>query len=222
MSWVCIHTLFEKSKVDPLELIIFITAFYGLRRSEAAGLKWSAIDFENNTITIKHTLVQVSIKGQRQVVGKDKTKNKTSYRTLPLVPEVTEVLKKFKQIQENNKKAYKKSYNSKYQEYLCVDNFGNIITPDFITKHFRRLLKNSELKIIRFHDLRHSCTSLLLARGIPLKEIQAWLGHSNFNTTANIYAHLDTNVKQKSANVLSNILNGQKNTNLRKCISLRS
>ena len=56
----------------------------------------------------------------------------------------------------------------------------------------------------------------------PLKEIQAWLGLSNFNTTANIYAHLDTNVKQKSANVLSNILNGQKNTNLRKCISLRS
>lgn len=59
-----------------MELIIFITAFYGLRRSEVAGLKWNAIDFENNTITIKHTLVQVSIKGQRQVVGKEKTKQK--------------------------------------------------------------------------------------------------------------------------------------------------
>lgn len=206
-----LNTLFEKSKGDLLELIIFITAFYGLRRSEVAGLKWSAIDFENNTITIKHTLVQVSIKGQRQVVGKNKTKNKTSYRTLPLVPEVTEVLKKFKQIQKNNKELYKKSYTSEYEEYLCVDNLGNIITPDSITKHFRKLLKNSELKIIRFHDLRHSCASLLLARGISLKEIQAWLGHSNFNTTANIYAHLDTNVKQKSANILSNILNGQKN-----------
>lgn len=206
-----LNTLFEKSKGEPLELIIFITAFYGLRRSEVAGLKWNAIDFENNTITIKHTLVQVSIKGQRQVIGKNKTKNKTSYRTLPLVPEVTEVLKKFKQMQENNKKSYKKSYNSKYEEYLCVDNLGNIIAPDFITKHFRRLLKNSNLKIIRFHDLRHSCASLLLARGIPLKEIQAWLVHSNFNTTANIYAHLDTNVKQKSADVLSNILKGQKN-----------
>ena len=192
-----LNTLFEKLKGDPLELIIFITAFYGLRRSEVVGLKWNAIDFENNTITIKHTLVQVSIKGQRQVIGKNKTKNETSYRTLPLVPEVTEALKKFKQIQENNKKLYKKSYNSKYEEYLCVDNLGNIIAPDFITKHFRRLLKNSNLKIIRFHDLRHSCASLLLARGIPLKEIQAWLGHSNFNTTANIYAHLDTNVKQK-------------------------
>lgn len=206
-----LNTLFEISKRDPLELVIFLTAFYGLRRSEIAGLKWNAIDFENNTITIKHTIVQVSIKGKRQVLGKDRTKNKTSYRTLPLVPEAAEILKKFKQMQENNKRLFKKDYNLKYEEYVCVDSLGNIIKPDFITKHFKRLLKNSGLKIIRFHDLRHSCASLLLARGIPLKEIQAWLGHSNFNTTANIYAHLDTNVKQKSANILSNILNSQKN-----------
>ena len=67
------------------------------------------------------------------------------------------------------------------------------------------------MKHIRFHDLRHSCASLLLARGISLKEIQEWLGHSNFSTTANIYAHLDTKLKQNSANALSNIFSGQKN-----------
>lgn len=206
-----LNTLFEKSKGDPLELIIFLTAFYGLRRSEIAGLKWNAINFENNSITIKHTIVQVSIKGERQIFGKDRTKNKTSYRTLPLVPEVAEILKRFKQIQENNKKLCKNDYNAKYEEYICVDSLGNIIKPDFITKHFRRLLQNNNLRLIRFHDLRHSCASLLLARGIQLKEIQEWLGHSNFNTTANIYAHLDTNVKQKSADVLSNILKSQKN-----------
>ena len=89
-----LNTLFEKSKGDILELIIFLTAFYGLCRSEIAGLKWNAINFENNSITIKHTIVQVSIKGERQVLGKDRTKNKTSYRTLPLVPEVAEILKK--------------------------------------------------------------------------------------------------------------------------------
>ena len=206
-----LNTLFEKSKDDPLELIIFLTAFYGLRRSEIAGLKWNAIDFENNTVSIKHTIVQFSIKGERQILGKDRTKNKTSYRTLPLVPEVAEVLKKFKSIQDSNKQLCKKSYNYKYEEYICVDSLGNIIRPDFITKHFNRLLKSNNLRVIRFHDLRHSCASLLLARGIALKEIQEWLGHSNFNTTANIYAHLDTNVKQKSANILSNILKSQKN-----------
>ena len=67
--------------------------------------------------------------------------------------------------------------------------------------------KNKDiLRKIRFHDLRHSCASLLLAKGIPMKEIQDWLGHSTYSTTANIYAHLEKDTKNKSANVLSNIL----------------
>ena len=58
------------------------------------------------------------------------------------------------------------------------------------------------MKHIRFHDLRHSCASLLLAKGIPMKSIQEWLGHSNFSTTANLYAHLDTSSKKISANII--------------------
>ena len=90
---------------------------------------------------------------------------------MPLVAEVADVLKRFKQIQEDNKKLCKKSYNLKYEEYICVDSLGDIIRPDFITKHFKRLLKSNDLRVIRFHDLRHSCASLLLARGMPFKEI---------------------------------------------------
>ena len=67
--------------------------------------------------------------------------------------------------------------------------------------------KNKDtLRKIRFHDLRHSCASLLLAKGIPMKEIQDWLGHSTYSTTANIYSHLEKDTKNKSANVLSNTL----------------
>ena len=206
-----INILLEKVNGDPLEVVVFLTAFYGLRRSEVLGLRWNSIDFENKTITINHTIVQISIKGQREIVGKDRTKNKTSYRTLPLVPEVIDILKELKKRQEENKKICKKDYNYKYCDYICVDNLGNLIEPDYVTKHFKRLLKANNLRIIRFHDLRHSCASLLLARGISLKEIQEWLGHSNFNTTANIYAHLETKVKEQSANVLSNIIKRQKN-----------
>ena len=192
-----LNELFEISKGDPLELVIFITAFYGLRRSEVLGLKWDAIDFQNNILTIKHTIVPTTINGKKQILAKDKTKNKTNYRSLPLIPEVSNKLQKFKQLQENNKKLCGKNYNNKYIDYICVDSMGNLLKPDYISKHFKRILINNNLKIIRFHDLRHSCASLLLARGISLKEIQEWLGHSNFNTTANIYAHLDTKVKQK-------------------------
>ncbi|MBR4914443.1 MAG: tyrosine-type recombinase/integrase, partial [Clostridiales bacterium] len=52
---------------------------------------------------------------------------------------------------------------------------------------------------IRFHDLRHSCASLLVASGVPLKSVQEWLGHSDFNTTANIYTHLDFSAKITSS-----------------------
>ena len=58
------------------------------------------------------------------------------------------------------------------------------------------------LRPIRFHDLRHSCASLLLANGVPMKQIQEWLGHSDFSTTANIYAHLDYASKLSSAQAM--------------------
>ena len=63
------------------------------------------------------------------------------------------------------------------------------------------------MRPIRFHDLRHSCASLLLANGVPMKQIQEWLGHSDFSTTANIYAHLDYSSKLSSAQAMAASLN---------------
>lgn len=91
-----LNELFEKSKDDPMELIILITAFYCLRRSEVLGLKWDAFDFENKTITIKHTVIIAKLDGERQIIVKDRTKNKSSYRTLPLLDEFANKLLKAK------------------------------------------------------------------------------------------------------------------------------
>ena len=68
---------------------------------------------------------------------------------------------------------------------------------------FPKLLEKHGLKRMRFHDLRHSCASILLANGVPLKQIQEWLGHSDFSTTANIYAHLDYSSKLSSAQAMT-------------------
>ena len=65
----------------------------------------------------------------------------------------------------------------------------------------KNITKN-KLKKIRFHDLRHSCASLLYANGVSLKEIQEWLGHSDISTTSNIYTHLDFSSKVSSANAI--------------------
>lgn len=65
------------------------------------------------------------------------------------------------------------------------------VRANYLTSAFPKFLEDHGLRRMRFHDLRHSCASLLLANGVPLKHIQEWLGHSDFTTTANIYAHLD-------------------------------
>ncbi len=94
------------------------------------------------------------------------------------------------------------SYNRKYIEYVCVDAVGDILKPQYVTQHFKRILEKNGLKIIRFHDLRHSCASLLLANKVPMKMIQDWLGHSDMSTTANIYSHVDSTSKQETAEVI--------------------
>jgi integrase len=80
---------------------------------------------------------------------------------------------------------------------------GDRIKPDYITQRFDKVLKKHGLRKVRFHDLRHSCASLLLANGVSMKEIQDWLGHSTFKTTADIYAHLSYDSKLASANALN-------------------
>ena len=89
-----------------------------------------------------------------------------------------------------------------YLEYVNVNAIGELMKPNFITQHFEILLAKNKLKKIRFHDLRHSCASLLYANGVSLKEIQEWLGHSDISTTSNIYTHLDFSSKVSSANVI--------------------
>ena len=79
--------------------------------------------------------------------------------------------------------------------------------PNYITSTFPNLLKKNGLRKIRFHDLRHTCASLLLKNGVSMKQIQEWLGHSDFSTTANIYSHLDYNSKILSANAMMEAVN---------------
>ena len=189
-----------------LEIPVMIDCFYGFRRSEVIGLKWSAVDFENDTITINHTITQSNGK----LIIRDKTKTKSSKRSLPLEPIVKSFLLELKEKQEKNKELCGDSYNQEYLEYICVDNCGNLIRPDYVTETFLKLLKKKKLKIIRFHDLRHTCASILLKNGANMKEIQAWLGHSNYNTTANLYAHLDTSSVNNTGKVMANVFGTKK------------
>ena len=91
-----LDALFIAFKGDPLEDLVILTTFYGLRREEIVGLRWSSIDFMSKKIIINHTVTQVKVDGQMQVTAKDRTKTKSSTRALPLVPPVEELLIKMK------------------------------------------------------------------------------------------------------------------------------
>lgn len=194
--------LFAAAKGTKLELPILFGAFYGLRRSEAVGLRWEAIDFENNTITICHTVTTCRIDGKKVKVAADRTKNKSSMRTMPLVPLFKERLLYLQDQQNKQRKLCGGSYCRDFLGYICVDEMGVLIKPDYISAAFPKLLDRHGLRRIRFHDLRHSCASLLLAHGVPMKQIQEWLGHSDFSTTANICSHLDYTAKLNFAETL--------------------
>ena len=150
-----VNALFDAAKGTKLELPILFGAFYGLRRSEAIGLKWDAIDFEQNTITIRHTVTSCDLDGKRILVASDTTKTKSSMRTLPLVPFMRERLLALKDEQEENRRLCGRSYIKDYIGYVCVNEIGDLIKPHYVTESFPKLLKANGLRHIRFHDLRH-------------------------------------------------------------------
>ena len=198
------NALFDAVRGSKIEVAVMLTAFYGLRRSEVVGLKWAAVDFEQNTIEICHTVTTVRLDGKELLVESNGTKTKSSKRTLPLVPVFRERLLALQEEQKENRKLCGRCYNKKYADYICVDAMGNLLKPDYLSNSFQIILQNYHLRRIRFHDLRHSCASLLLANGVPMKMIQEWLGHSDFSTTANIYSHLDYASKVSSAEAMLN------------------
>ena len=205
-----ILTLLDIAKDDPIYIPIVLSSYYGFRRSETLGMRWSAIDFENKTITVNHKVTELTENGKTIVYAEDKLKTKSSYRTLPLIPVVEEKLLEHKAKLERNQKLFGNSYCKEYMDYVCVDEMGKLFRPNFVSDHFGWLLKKYGLKKLTFKELRHSCASMLVAEGIPMKSIQEWLGHSNFSTTADIYSHIDYHAKQQSAAAIGNALQSKK------------
>ena len=151
-----LKTLLRLVKGTHLEFAVRMAAIYGLRREEIVGIKWSAIDFQYKTITIAHTVSEVMLDGKYTVVLKDTTKNKSSFRTLPISNETMDMLLSMKEKEEKMKKLFGDRYNHRYDDYVYVFENGDLIRPNWITYQFKKTLEENGLRRIRFHDLRHS------------------------------------------------------------------
>lgn len=186
-----------------LEIGVAFGVYYGMRRSEIVGLRWESIDFNSNTFIIEHSVTVAQVDGHKQEVASNTVKSKSTHRTMPLVPRFKSKLLAIKAEQDRNRKHYGKSYNEESSQYVYVDHLGNRIRPAYLTAAFPKFMEKAGLRRIRFHDLRHSCASLLLAQGVSMKHIQEWLGHSRYSITADTYAHLDWISKLETAEAMT-------------------
>lgn len=197
-----LYQLLDAVRGDWIEFGVIMAGCYGLRREEVVGLRWEAVDFENNRILINHTVTVANPDGELIVVAANRTKNSSSRRAMPLIPGIRDLLLRMKAQQEEYMQVCGNCYNYEFQDYIYVNQMGALIHPDTLSRRFKLLIKKNGLKPITFHGLRHSCASLLLKEGANMKDIQEWLGHSNYSTTANIYTHLDEQSKIKCASLV--------------------
>ena len=171
-----------------LHPIVYITILYGLRRSEALGLRWSAVDFDRAEIRICHTVVK-----NLTIEATDTTKTDASYRTYPLLPEVAQILLPLRAGQSP-------------AGYVFHREGGRFLRPDTLTKSFQKALRRHGLPRIRFHDLRHATASILFDEGWSVPDVQHWLGHADIETTMNIYTAYNSTRKLKVGGALTELL----------------
>ena len=135
-------------KNERLYPIIYVTALYGLRRSEVLGLKWDSINFAMQTLTIRHTVARVT-----KVVEKNKTKNASSFRSFPLTDDAVRLFKILLQQEQYYRNHFGRDYID--NDYVFTWEDGHPYSPDYVSHTFHKLLKKYDLPHIRFHDLRH-------------------------------------------------------------------
>ena len=135
-------------KNERLYPIIYVTALYGLRRSEVLGLKWDSVNFAMQTLTIRYTVARVT-----KVVEKNKTKNASSFRSFPLTDDAVRLFKILLQQEQYYRNHFGKDYID--NDYVFTWEDGHPYSPDYVSHTFHKLLKKYDLPHIRFHDLRH-------------------------------------------------------------------
>ena len=182
--------------------LFFVTLFFGLRREEVLGLRWSCVDFDAKEFRVNHTVT----KGMT-VNRVNSTKTATSARTYPLTEEQVKMFKHLKAKETDNRDLFGSAYHD--NDYIFKHEDGSLYYPDYPTKAFGKLIKaHPELpQGITFHGLRKSCVSILVHEGYDVKRIQKWVGHADIDTTLKIYAKVkDKEAKQEILNGMNNII----------------
>lgn len=194
-----VATFREAIKGHRLEIVFICTLFFGLRREEVLGLKWSSI--RNGKLYIENTVARV-----KTTIEKDRTKTYASARSYLIPDEIESLLDGLKADQERYKAIYGKEYHD--SDYIFRWEDGRPYSPDYLTKSFKKIVRaNDSLdNSLRLHDLRASCVSILIHNGNDFKDVQTYVGHKDGQTTMNIYARSNEKQQIKVTKAMTDIL----------------
>ncbi len=179
----------------------------GLRLGELLALKWKDMDFINNTLRVNKSIKRVTFidkNGKRENKIIEQTpKTESSNRTVPIPENIIKDLKKYKIKQLEIKLKNKEFYSD--HDYIFCDEFGNPLDPKKIPRNFKSILKKAGMRDIKFHSLRHTYATRLFEAGVPIKTVQALMGHNDIATTMNIYTHVMPEQKSQAAAKINNL-----------------
>lgn len=192
----------------------------GLRVGEVTGLRWDDIDFDNNTITVNHTLVYYNHSDGNCYFGINTPKTRAGERIIPMIESVRTALLQEK---ENQILCGIKcnSIIDGFSNFVFVNRFGNVQNQGTLNKALRRIMRDCNQEILdkseekkelvflpRFscHTLRHTFTTRLCESGINVKVIQSVLGHSDISTTLDIYADVTKDLKKNEMQTFNDFI----------------
>lgn len=168
---------------DRLEALYTVALALGLRQGEALGLQWTALNLEAGTLTVRTALQK---QDGAYVLVEPKTEK--SRRTVKL-PDVCLTALRIHRERQSGERDMAEAWGNTW-DLVFTDEEGRPLSRYKVTRRFQAILEEGGIGKHRFHDLRHTAATLLLAQGVPLRVIQELLGHSLLATTADIYTHV--------------------------------
>lgn len=191
---------------DRLYQLYYLAIHTGMRQAELMGLKWQDVDWDHSTLQVKRQVRHFT--GGKYVFSKPKSKS--GNRTIILGKQALELLRDHKKAQEKMIATSRNGWEE--LDLVFASRVGTPITASNIRRDFRKLLKESGLPKIRFHDLRHTAASLMLNHGIPVLIASKRLGHSKPSVTIDIYGHLMPSKQEEAADLMDKLISSSAET----------